>query len=522
MIGRHFDAMERQSREPPAPRALCHNPAARQAVAGFPDLTTTSSTTTPSLFSVVPAGIFGPLASPNREHYWSLLCRLFDEFFGPDAPVPPSHGFPRREITAAFERYLLTDDPWEDEDGQAPDASLNTRANAIHERFRLAGWLRQERIGAREMVSMPPAVTQLLSTLVEFSEHGPTFLSAKMHSIELQLQQVSEGRADGGTLDEAADQARRLLVSLSSMSLQVRDLMPELSKAETTAQFARQWFERYVSQLFIGDYAELHRADHPLARRSSILAMVQQLESGPRRQELSAWYAEHAANGDPARAQARLARSLSRLRELERIDEYLARLDEDIRQANRRALAFLDYRLRAPDRLDVLLRRACRGVLTASEDALRLPVAPGPLMDESRLRAPHRRPQPIPRSANATTPPTPEQLARLSLLRRMKRARLVNAEDMARYVGRHLGEGDGIDSRELAIASIEDLRAYQTLLTLALRSHRVGGLRREDPLGRLLRGFRVELLDDGDHDNDYLRGPRFQIRRVASTARTTA
>ncbi len=486
-------------------------------------LTTTTATTTPPLFSVVPAGIFGPLASANRQNYWSLLCRMFDEFFGPDAPVPPSHGFPRREITAAIERYLLTDDPWEDEDGQAPDAPLNMRAGAIHDRFRAAGWLRQERIGAREMVTMPPMVAQLLSTLVEFSEHGPTFVSAKMRSVELQLQQVAEGRLDGGILDEAADQARRLLVSLASMSLQVRDLMPELSKAETTAQFARQWFERYVGQLFIGDYGELHRADHPMARRSSILAMVQQLESGAQREALVAWYGEHVTGGDAARAQQRLSRSLGRLRELERIDEYLARLDEDIRQANRRALAFLDYRLRAPDRLDVLLRRACRGVLSAPEEALRLPVAPGPLMDEARLRPPHRKPAPIPRSANATTPPTPEQLARLSLLRRMKRARLVNAEDMARYVGRHLQQGAAIDSARLDIASIEDLRAYQTLLTLALRGNRSGGLRREDPLGRLLRGFRVELLDAGDgDDNDYLRGPRFRILRVGAKLPETA
>lgn len=477
----------------------------------------------PSLFAVVPAGVFGPLASANREHYWLLLYRLFDEFFGPDAPLPPSHGLPRREITAAIERYLLADDPWEDEDGQAPDAPLGVRANAIYERFRNAGWLRQERIGAREMVSMPHAVSQLLSTLVEFAEHGPTFVSAKVRSIEMQLRQVVEGSAAGDALDEAADQARRLLVSLASMSLQVRDLMPELSRAETTAQFARQWFERYVGQFFIGDYAELHRADHPLARRSEILAMAQQVESGDRREALLAWYREHACGGDAERAGQRFARSLRRLRELDRIDEYLGRLDDDIRQANRRALAFLDYRLRAPDRLDTLLRRACRGVLSAPEADLRLPVAPGGLMDEARLRPPRRKPPPIPRSANAAQAPTPEQLARLSLLRRMKRARLVTAEDMARYVGRHLPGAGQVASEALAIASIEDLRAYQTLLTLALRSHRRGGLRREDPLARLLRGYRVELLDAGARDdNGYLRAPRFVVRRLAGTTRNPA
>lgn len=144
-------------------------------------------------------------------------------------------------------------------------------------------------------------------------------------------------------------------------------------------------------------------------------------------------------------------------------------------------------------------------------------------MDGERLRAPRTRPAAIPRSANATTPPTPEQLARLALLRRMKRARLVTAEDMAGYVGRHLADGAQVDSDALSIRSIPDLRAYQTLLTLALRGRRVGGLRRDDPLGRLLRGFRVELLDDDARsDGPWLRGPRFVIRRVATQTRTPA
>ena len=475
-----------------------------------------SSTAFPSLFAHVPSAAFGPLASPNRERYWRLLCRLFDEYFGPDAPLPPSHGFARREIVAALERYLLAEETWEDE-GDAPlHGGLAARATVVYERLRQAGWLRQDKLGAREMVLMPPSLAQLLATLVEFADRGPTFVSAKIRSIELQLQQVVDGRAGGEALDEAAEQARRLLSSLAAMSLQVRDLMPELVRSETTAQFARQWFERYVAQFFIRDYADLHRADHPLARRAQILLMVQEIENGPLHEAIAAWYREHVAEGDDARAGQLLQRSLMRLRELERIDEYLARLDEDMRQANRRALAFLDYRLRAPDHLDVLLHRAARGALAADENALRMPVGPGGLMDETQLRAPRRRPQPIPRSANSNAQPSAEQIARLSLLRRMKRVRLVTAEDMASYVGRQLPAGGSVDSEKLDIATIQDLRAYQTLLTLALRGSRPGGLRRDDPLGRLLRGFRVELVDRGEPgDNGWLRAPRFVVHHAA-------
>jgi hypothetical protein len=477
-----------------------------------------TSSAPPHLFRVVPTGLFGPLASSNRQHYWLLLCRLYDEFFGPDAPLPPSTGLPRREITGAIERYLLTDDPWEQEDGESPDAPLAIRANGIYERFRQAGWLRQERIGVREMVSMPPVVAQLLSTLLEFCERGPTFVSARVRSIELQLQQVVDGRAGGDALDEAADQARRLLSALAAMSLQVRDLLPELSRAESTAQFARQLFESYVSRLFIGDYAQLHRVDHPMARRSAILDMAHRIASTGLRDKLMGWYADHLTGGDAEKAELRLQRSLRRLQELDRIDEYLARLDEDIRQANRRALAFLDYRLRAPAKLDVLLGRAVRGALAAPEDALRAPVGPSGLFDGSRLRPPRRKPTPIPRSANAVRAPTAEQLARLNLRRQMQRVRLVSPEDMANYVGRHLAQQESVVSDHLSIESIADFRAYQTLLTLALRSQRAAGLRRDDPLRRLLRGFQIQLLPEQDSVHTTLRGPAFRIRRHRRTA----
>src|SRR5690606_41390419 len=111
----------------------------------------------PALFTVVPGGLFGPLASPNRAHYWLLLCRLFDEFFGPDAPLPPSNGLPRREITAALERYLLADDPWQAEAGDAPDTPIAARAGHISERFPKGGPAPQERLRPPGVRAAAPA-----------------------------------------------------------------------------------------------------------------------------------------------------------------------------------------------------------------------------------------------------------------------------------------------------------------------------------------------------------------------------
>jgi hypothetical protein len=134
-------------------------------------------------------------------------------------------------------------------------------------------------------------------------------------------------------------------------------------------------------------------------------------------------------------------------------------------------------------------------------------------MDRERLRPPRRTPVPIPRGAVVATPPSPEQLARLALLRRMKRARLVTPEDLARYLAAQRGDADTLGSGSLRLASIEDLRAYQTLLTLALRGSRRGGLRRDDPMRRLQAGFRVELLRDdaASADDALLRSTPFRL-----------
>jgi hypothetical protein len=114
-------------------------------------------------------------------------------------------------------------------------------------------------------------------------------------------------------------------------------------------------------------------------------------------------------------------------------------------------------------------------------------------MDETRLRPPRRKTDaPIPRSANAMAPPHAGTAGAAALLRRMKRARLVTPRTWRATSAAHLPDGRGDGLGALDIDSIEDLRAYQTLLTLALRSNRRGGLRREDPLSRLLRGFRVD------------------------------
>ena len=60
----------------------------------------------PPLFDVLPKGLFRPLASANRSHYWRLITAIYARFFGPDADLAPASGWERRLIVQAIELLL--------------------------------------------------------------------------------------------------------------------------------------------------------------------------------------------------------------------------------------------------------------------------------------------------------------------------------------------------------------------------------------------------------------------------------
>jgi len=246
------------------------------------------------LFERLPDSIFAPLASTNRRRYWAMLCYLHERYFGPNAPLPPSNGFNMTEIVHAIEDELLTQDAWDSEEGEAqdePETPLAIRANGVFSRLRDTGWLRVEQFARDQMVTMRPIVSKFLDELVAFAETGPVFVSGKIRSIDLNIQQVVEGKADGATLTEAAEQARHLLEHIRNTGTNIRDLMKDLNMVESTAAYVHRFFNDYVERVFIGDYRELRTREHPLSRRPQILRAVEEIASSEvHRKRLVAWY----------------------------------------------------------------------------------------------------------------------------------------------------------------------------------------------------------------------------------------
>ncbi|WP_321781678.1 Wadjet anti-phage system protein JetA family protein [Burkholderia pyrrocinia] len=474
------------------------------------------------LFERLPDRLFAPLASTNRHRYWALLCRLYANRFGPDAPLPPSHGFALREIVLDIEDELLTQDIWEAEEGYSPETPINVRALQVFHRIEEAGWLRLEKVGVERRITMRPAVSQFLAVLVSFAETGPVFLSGKIRSIDLNLQQIIEGKAEGDTLSETAEQTRNLLDHVRNTGTNIRDIMESLSAEMTTGDYVRRFFSDYIEQVFIGDYRELRTKEHPLSRRQQIIRTVEELSSSDaHRNRLITWYETKRCSGDRQKAEVLFEKDIHRLIELNRIGEYLDRLDDEIRRANRRALAYLDYRLRSLRPVDHLVKQAIATTLSDTAPALGDPFPAGDMVSGDRLAEPRKSIDRATPSTLRRQQPSAAQIARARVMLRARDARSITAPKLAAFVVNRLNGTQDVRSDALALATIEDVRAYQALAGVGLAMSS-SSRRLQLSATALAKGFRVVLAEEEIEPEGALIGGRSFVieRRRAPTEKS--
>ena len=467
----------------------------------------------PPLYERLPPELFRPLAASNGRRYWSLLCRLIDEMWG-DGGRSPGEEAPKSVVVRKIETLLAAADPWE----EALETPITIRAHDIVRTLTESGWFSQRRRGVAEMITVRPVIAQFYTLLCEFARHEPEFLGSKVRSIYFNLRAIANGEASGDQYAEAAKQAKQCMAHIANTGCRVQDLMDALMKRTSAREFVRGFFEEYVEKVFIADYSELRTKDHPLQHRSQILAMTLQFQHDEsQREALITWYREKKANGDHTRAEFLYERDTRLLLRLKDVDEQLQRLDEEIRDANQRAISFIEYKMRAPKQLDKLLSRAMRATDRLEEGHVALPAAAGYRHAGEELLA---KPRSAARPSVATTvekrPPTLQELAMEQLRKHMVDNRLVDRVKLANYVVRHLGQRTAITSDELGIGSINDLCCYQRLLLIAAHGACPPSQRRSDPQLQMLKGVRIEFLPEGTTSNAYLEHPRFHIQREHS------
>lgn len=471
-----------------------------------------------NLFDRLPSGLFRPLVGVNQRQTWTLLVRLYERFFGPEALPPQEEGFLQRDITMEIERFLLECQDWQDEDEiSSVDRLPAVRANLLLRRLIETGWVREERIGVRNFVTMHPTIARFLETLRQFAVEGPQLIGGKIQMIYNQLRQVieqPESQAQG--FQSAAQEAVRLINTLNATAIRVRDVLSALGKDDATEIFVRRFFADYISTLYVRDYRQLRTENHPLKHRWEIVSIVQSLrDDEPMRNALIKGYAALPRNRheDPA---AMFEADVARFMKFIDIERYLDRLDHSVNEATRRSVAFLSYRLKTSDRLELLVEQSINSVIAAHERGLSIEgwvIPPGPALNEERLRAPLVRSKAPPKIVLTKRSMTPRERALFFLRRAMARHRDVTAETLRRYVDTSMGNRPSIASEELKIENVEDACTYLALSRLALLKRASRG-RRALPHPLLKRAsIDVDFVVGERTVTSFIDSPRFTVRR---------
>jgi len=480
----------------------------------FPTLTQ-GQTAVSKLFSKLPDRIFAPLASENRHRYWALLCHLHSRRFGPDAPVPPVKGFPVKEILQDIADELELQDAWSDEESLSASTSIEQRARVIFDRLHDCGWFRIENPRFDRKVSMHPTVSQFLDMVVDFAEADPVFLSGKIRSIDANLKLVVDREASGDVFNEAARQARTLLEHLRNTGTNIHDFMEELSREESTSIYVERFFKDYIERVFIGDYRELRTREHPLSKRQQILEKVERiLESEVHRKDLIKWYESKPGQGNHEKAERLFERDVQRLNDLSRIDEFLERLDDEIRKANKRALAYLDYRLRSMMPSEHMVRAAIESTLKGGVESLSDPFPPGDMVTPSGLAEPKKAIQRSQPTAFRNAVVSDEKRAYAAIMRRARQAREVTPVKLVEFSRTQMKDRSAIASNELSLNGITDVRMFQTLSALSLQMSAKGHLLKANARAATP-GLEVKRLGSDEEPLPLISSAPFQLEKRA-------
>lgn len=470
-----------------------------------------------SLFEVLPSQLFRPLASTNRENYWRLLIALYEEFFGPDAEVPPASGWERRQLTQFIENHLEHEDPWQAEDGEEQLTPVNVRSNTYLNRLTEAGWFEEEQVGLTRVLAMTAVVSRFLAMLQSFTDETPAKVGAKMRSIEDTLRRVldPESKVYGDDFLEAGDSAHALLTGIAALSLNVRTLQREIFKAATPGAVIRRLFEDYISKHVMADYADLAGTDHPLARKAEVLNLTQEIHYGGHRERIIHWLSERRYKGDRATAEAAYEKTARRLSNVYRLQDYFDRLSQDQRHIERRMLAMIEYQLRAPGQFEKRIKKAIAGVNAAEDYDVAMPVGPGPLLSDEGLYPPRIARPPIPRMADARRQMTVEQEARMNLHRRARDARTAMPTEVRVYLRGVMGQNRKIRASQLPITSIKQFRLVQTLSTYAQEALTGAGKKpHREGASKRLPGYQFQNAGSERICGPFLDMPDFYITKV--------
>lgn len=433
---------------------------------------------TPTPFTRLGPDIFRPLASANRELMWALLIELYDRFFGPDSDNPDT-GYSLRTINEAVEGFLgRRPDLLEQDDTEEAATPVGVRASLLVSRLVDCGWLSRHQDGAVSRIGMRPVVGSFFEMIRGFAEDGATIVAGEVQMIQSSLEAAyRDPEGHSAAFAAAAKKTRELITHLNHTSVRVQELMVHLAKSDTTADYLRDFFESYVSQIFIADYHQLRTKNHPLHSRNDILERVAMIRHDPTKYAaLKRGYLNHRSGSTVADVERQVEKDFRRLQRFDHVEVYLDRLDAGVARATRQALTYLQYKLRTPGQLELVLKQVAEAVIEADEagNTLMMPFLTGPMFAPECLRKPRAVKPTRPKSYLNTQKIDPLQQAYMDLARAAGEARTIDSQAFKNYLEAYCPSGLATPSEALPINCVRDFLVLQSLGLIAFISSLTG------------------------------------------------
>lgn len=327
------------------------------------------------MFRALHPDIFTLFSGPNRHLYEEVLIHVYETWIRSDMLFPT-----QAEVLGVIYQ-MLSDRPdlWrDDETPVAFDEILPTRgrrlrrrrsaaaddeatsqamvrARHIYARLRTTGWIEESRYGLKTTVDMPAGAMRLIEFLCQMREG----FSEELGGLVVEIKTTVEAarlmpRENALGLHKSARDATTFGRYLRSVLSALRDVERQILASDSLERRLQHYFEDFVEQVLLRDYAAISTTSHPYRFRHRIFQALQDLEESSVEIELLAGaYLEARLAKDISAAREIVFDDLSKIRRVfDRIEDAFARIQQyrgrlearlrnTVRYAGRRTGAFL-------------------------------------------------------------------------------------------------------------------------------------------------------------------------------------
>jgi hypothetical protein len=491
------------------------------------------------MFRALHPDIFTLFSGPNRRVYEEVLVHVYETWIRSDMLFPT-----QAEVLGVIYQ-MLSDHPelWrEDEapvefdemlpargrrlrrrrsasaDEEATSQAM-LRARHIYVRLRNTGWIEESRYGLKTTVDMPAGAMRLIEFLCQMREG----FSEELGGLVVEIKTTVEAarllpRENALGLHKSARDATTFGRYLRSVLSALRDIDRQVLASDSLERRLQHYFEDFVEQVLLRDYAAISTTSHPYRYRHRIFQAIQELEASPMEvQILGEAYLEARLANDVEAARELVFDDLLTIRRVFdriedaflRIQQYRSRLEarlrNTVRYAGRRTGAFLQRSETILEKLDRALATGASIKIEGAFEPVRTPWSPLLLGRGRSQRAP------IEGGPIVLRADDPVWALRRQLEREHQNRLTVRPQQVLRYLERQVPPGGERFAANLYIDNLDDFLAFEALRLAAPEA--IAGRRESALARRLLEHFELRGAPDDPVDNLWLRSAGFVVRR---------